>query len=219
MVCHHSIDAQNLWGASNVNPAYVGLPQNFEDIVNHVFAAHGISTPLTNYFCNPYSIDFPKSYNKTPAVIINYTNKVDSCNCGRFAALKQEAHALAYDTLSFSSMNQFFKDNYYDSLTSILWTGLQHCDSSFVDSCIQIWGPADDLPLRPGKFAKNNIQPDDDCTTPTIESVSYITSVTQIILKSITRLMQVQTASSMFSTNLAHMFIFQVLPVAMNRNY
>lgn len=136
MVCHNSITPSQPYGASTVNPSYGGAPQSFEEVINHVFNAYGIHTlPGDNYFCNPFTIDYPKPFEHNPAFAVNYTNALDSCACGRYASLKIEATSLGYDTLSFSSMNGFFNTHYNDSLTSVLWDGLQQCSSLYRDTC------------------------------------------------------------------------------------
>src|SRR5207245_6369442 len=68
MVCHNSINSNNPSGATNVNPALLPVnPPNFDSIVNHVFALIFIATlPGNNYFCNPYTIDYPKPFNSNP---------------------------------------------------------------------------------------------------------------------------------------------------------
>lgn len=140
MVCHNSITPQQPYGASNVRPSYVGMPQNFEQVINRVLTNHGIDTSATtNYFCNPYTIDFPKPYGKNPPLFVNNSNIIDSCGCKRFGELKQEAKALGYDTLTLSGsqgMNKFLQSNYQDSLTNTLWVGLQRCTQALKDTCI-----------------------------------------------------------------------------------
>jgi len=144
MVCHNSTDVQHTSGASDVNPSYQGTPQNFEDIINHVFAQYGISTSAdSNYFCNPYSVDYPKPYNGfQPPMATNYSNKIDTCGCNRFAALKSEAAQAGFDTLTLNGsngMNKFLMDNYHDSLTLTLWNGLQKCNNEMLkDTCYSL---------------------------------------------------------------------------------
>ena len=136
IICHNSVTPQQPYGASTVNPAYVGNPRRFEDVINNVFNANGILTiPGDNYYCNPFTVTYPKPFGVNPPVSVNYTNKLDSCACGRFKTLKTEAAAAGYNPLNFSSMNLFLQTNYNDSLTLILWTGFQKCDSSFIDTC------------------------------------------------------------------------------------
>src|SRR5205085_1089604 len=137
-VCHHSLDQQHPLGASTVKPSYSGQPQSFEQVVNQVFAQHGIYTlPGDHYFCNPFSVDFPKPYGKNPPLMVNNTNVLDSCACKRYALLQAEALQASpgYDTSSITSMNQFLWLNYYDTITAPLWNGLKKCKDMFHDSC------------------------------------------------------------------------------------
>lgn len=143
MVCHNSIDGNNPNGASNVNPAVMPVnPNNFEDIVDNVFAENGIATlPGNNYFCNPYSVDFPKPYNNNPALFLKQSATVDSCNCSQFALIVAGAKAAGYDTSSFNSMNAYLLANYGDTLAEPLWQGLNACPgySFHRDTCLY-WG-------------------------------------------------------------------------------
>jgi YD repeat-containing protein len=142
LVCNNSRDAQHPWGASNVRPGYAGSPQNFEQVINTVLNSYSMYTP-PNFFCNPYTIDFPKPYGKNPPVTVNNSNKIDSCACNQFHKLKLEAQAASYDTLSFTSMNLFLQTNYNDSVSAILWEGLQRCNQLYADSCWYTYGPSD----------------------------------------------------------------------------
>jgi hypothetical protein len=136
MICRNSITPQQPYGASTVNAAYVGNPRSFEAVINNVFNNNGIQTvPGDHYFCNPFTVDFPKPFGLNPPLSVNYTNKLDSCACNRFAVIKTEAVNAGYNPASLSSMNQFLKINYNDTLTAVLWTGLQSCDSSYMDTC------------------------------------------------------------------------------------
>lgn len=136
MICHNSQTATQPYGASNVNPAYSGNPRTFESVINNVFNSYGISTAGYNYYyCNPYTIDFPKPFGLNPPVAINYVNKLDSCNCGRYEILKMEAASKGYNPFSFSGLNQFLRAHYNDTLTLTLWTGLKKCKNSYTDTC------------------------------------------------------------------------------------
>ena len=102
MVCHLSIDGSDPQGASNVNPANLpASPSTFEGIINHVFADSGIATlPGNHYFCNPYTVDYPKPYGKNPPLLVTGRGSVDTCNCRQFAMLKTAAHTAGFDTSS-----------------------------------------------------------------------------------------------------------------------
>ncbi|HEY4062666.1 MAG TPA: DUF6443 domain-containing protein, partial [Puia sp.] len=139
MVCHNSIDARDPAGASNVNPSLLPVaPANFEDIINHVFSQYGLATlPGNNYFCNPYSIDYPKPYNSNPPLFVNSRASVDTCNCQQFSSLKVAAKAAGFDSTSMSSMNTYLLANYNDTVSLTLWQGLQHCNGNHwsYDTC------------------------------------------------------------------------------------
>jgi len=134
MICHNSISSTQPYGASTVNPSYGGAPRSFEDVVNNVFRVRGIKDSINKggYFCNPFSIDFPKPYGLNPQVAVNYTHTLDDCACKQYAILKEEAGTAAN---SFSTMNQFLRTNYNDTLTWVLWQGLQKCDTAYRDTC------------------------------------------------------------------------------------
>lgn len=130
MVCHNSINVANPTGATNVNPAVMPTnPNNFEDIINHVFAQYGIVTvPGNNYFCNPYTVDAPKPYNTNPPTVVRTSTYIDSCGCGQFALVKSAAKVAGYDTTSLSSMNTYLRITYNDTLTTPVWQGLLRCN-------------------------------------------------------------------------------------------
>ena len=137
-VCQHSQTALQPYGASTVNPDYTGTPQSFEAVINQVFAQNSIVNNIadSNYFCNPFTVDAPKPFGTNTPLFVNYSTQIDSCNCGRFAALKSLASKSGgYNTNSFSSMNQFFAANYHDTLTLALWQSLQNCSQLYTDTC------------------------------------------------------------------------------------
>ena len=163
-VCNNSKSSQQPYGSSNVPPTYSGTPQNFEQVINSVFEANNIYTlPGNHYYCNPFTIDYPKPYGLNPPVATNYSNIIDSCNCLRFAELKLEAGA---DSSSFASMNNFLILNYHDSLSMKLWEGLQYCTGR--DSCNYILSPAT---LEEGGAYRQS------CPPPIIYSASWTDGV------------------------------------------
>ncbi|MCP9751013.1 DUF6443 domain-containing protein [Ferruginibacter sp. HRS2-29] len=172
-VCTHSITPQQMYGASNVAPSYAGSPQSFEEVINGVFATHGIHTvPGNNYYCNPFTIDFPKPYGLNPSIAVNNSNVIDSCACGRFAALKLEAGA---DSSTFISMNHFLNVNYHDSLTLPLWQALQLCNG--VSNCnYTLIAATDTLPIlgRPQSLAPTNNVGTTGCEKPVIYSADWV---------------------------------------------
>ncbi|MEO6498711.1 MAG: hypothetical protein ABIN95_06850, partial [Mucilaginibacter sp.] len=179
MVCYKSASAQQPYGYSSVSPAYAGLPGGFEEIIAHVFKQNGIATaPDSNYFCNPYTIDFPKPFGKNPPFSVNYVNSLDSCGCRRFAVLQSEARAAGFDTSTLTGLNglnRFLITRYKDSLTPLLWQGLQKCTAGlFKDSCYKVitrpgypYTPASSRAARPAPGG------DPVCPTPVINSVFY----------------------------------------------
>ncbi len=137
-VCHHAQTVFQPYGASTVNPSFIGSPQSFEQVINQVLASNGIVTNVadSNYFCNPFSVESPKPFGKNAPLFTNYTNHIDSCGCSRFATLKQEAtQAGGYNVSNITSMNQFLRANYNDTLSLIVWEGLQQCSSLYHDTC------------------------------------------------------------------------------------
>ena len=140
LVCRNSQNLSQPYGASNVNPSYLGLPQNFEQIINFVLDSAGIDTlGHSGYFCNPYTIDFPKPYGHNPQVFINYANTIDSCGCVRFQELLLEAYSQSVDTSLLSSFNNYLVLNYGDTISNTLWQGLKKCKYAFDDSCHTIY--------------------------------------------------------------------------------
>jgi RHS repeat-associated protein len=139
MVCKNSVNTNNPSGASNVNPALMPkVPANFEYIINRVLARNFIDTLAnTAYFCNPYTIDYPKAFNANPPVFVNEKATLDSCNCKQFGIIKTTAKAAGFDTLSLSSMNSYLWANYSDSISQTLWQGLLLCNSNswYLDTC------------------------------------------------------------------------------------
>jgi RHS repeat-associated protein len=146
-VCHQSIDAADPNGASNVSPFKHADPASFEQVVDSVFLHYGIDVfdslggHPSYYFCNPYTVDYPKPDSLNPPQFATYSPTVDSCNCLQWHALKAAAAAVGFDSTSMHSMNTYLQANYNDSLSKTLWTGLQECYSQaswnkayFVDS-------------------------------------------------------------------------------------
>jgi RHS repeat-associated protein len=152
-VCHQSQTAFQPYGASTVNPNYTGTPQSFEQVINQVFTSNSIVSNIadSNYFCNPFSVEAPKPFGKNAPLFTNYTNHIDSCGCSRFATLKQEAtQAGGYNVSSMTSMNQFLRANYNDTLSLTVWQGLQQCSSLYRDTCSLTTMVIREEPMRAG---------------------------------------------------------------------
>lgn len=141
-VCKLSTNAENPNGASNVNPAFHAAdPATFEQVVDSVLHARGIDvfddtvgTHAPYYFCNPYTIDYPKAFGQNPPQFATFSPTVDSCNCAHWHSLKTTAAEAGYDSTNMHSMNSYLQTNYNDSVTLILWTGLQSCNGKNWDS-------------------------------------------------------------------------------------
>ncbi|MEO6549320.1 MAG: LamG-like jellyroll fold domain-containing protein [Ferruginibacter sp.] len=181
IVCHNSTTLQQPFGYS-VNTTNTTLPNGFESVIDNVFRQQGImSRGDSNYFCNPFTIDFPKLPGKNPPLYTNNTNIIDSCACKRFSILKQEAKLAGFDTLTLTGtlgMNQFLFLNYKDSLPTILWQGLQKCNAGlFKDTCYN-------FPATPGypytpiiPYGANASYP---CPIPSIINVGYLNNTTSV---------------------------------------
>jgi hypothetical protein len=144
MVCHASVNSLQPYGASTVNPNFIGNPRSFEDIVNHVFAlpAYNIPSniPDSNYFCNPFTIDAPKAYGQNIPLFANISKQVDSCNCLQYDSLlvyAAEANYINYATPTLKGFNQYLLATYQDTISTVLWNGLQNCSLLFTDTCFR----------------------------------------------------------------------------------
>ena len=162
-VCINGSDAANPYGSSTVNPSYVGTPRSFEEVINQVYAAHGINPPK-DYYCNPYVIEFPKPYGKNSNFIKDITTQVDSCACARFSVIASQASGAGYNPSVLSSINQYLLLNYQDTLTPVLHQALLNCgsyyqwvcDTILVDSLVSCYDPdpcVTDCLLRPAKVS------------------------------------------------------------------
>jgi YD repeat-containing protein len=125
-VCEKGQDAAHPYGSSTVAPSTPqdGTPRSFSDVVNQVFTANGLTV---GQFCNPFEITFPKPYAANPVIIPEYTSQLDTCACNQFATLSQAASTAGYNPSSLSSLNRYLDSVYQDTLTQVLFTGLQQC--------------------------------------------------------------------------------------------
>lgn len=137
-VCKKGSDAANPEGSSDVAPGTPndGNPRSFEEVINSVFATYGIAkTDL----CNPYVIEFPKPYGKSPQFTASLVSQLDTCLCTRFTQLKNEATAAGFNPSVLSSLNQFFRNKYGDTITTALFNAYSHCSElgtvSYITSC------------------------------------------------------------------------------------
>src|SRR5436190_4026912 len=125
-VCINGSDAANPYGSSNVRPGVTTGPLSFEEVINNAFATQGISR---SNLCNPYMIEWPKPYGKSPKLFQELTGTVDSCACANFALIKGLAIASEYDPSQLPQLNEFLWSKYQDTLTQVLFNALQNCNS------------------------------------------------------------------------------------------
>ncbi len=127
-VCQRGSDAANPMGSSTVAPGQVSptLPNSFEQVISQVFTTYGINQ-RNNYFCNPYTIEFPKPYGKNPVVAQEYTNTVDSCACKHFDSLKVRVQQAGGNPNFLPSINGYLVTNGMDTLTPVLHQALLGC--------------------------------------------------------------------------------------------
>jgi RHS repeat-associated protein len=126
-VCIAGSDAANPYGSSNVPPGYSGpAPQSFEAVIHAVFSNHGIPKSA---LCNPYVIEWPKPYGKSPRMIQSLINEVDECACTNFSAVKAQAQTAGYNPDSLPSLNEYLQRRYEQTLTPALFAALQNCST------------------------------------------------------------------------------------------
>ncbi len=127
-VCIKGSNAANPYGSSTVAPTTPndGSPRSFEEVINIVLAQYSISR---DYFCNPYTIEFPKPYGKGPKLTKDVITLIDTCTCNRMTQLKAEASSAGYNPASFTSFNQYLLNKYSDTLTLALYNSFGKCDS------------------------------------------------------------------------------------------
>jgi YD repeat-containing protein len=132
-VCLKGSNPANPNGSSNVAPETPqdGKPRSFEEIINAVLTQYAIAK---TDFCNAFVIEFPKPYGKGPKFVNEVTTAVDTCNCNQYAKLKTEAQVKGFNPMLLSSLNQYLKNQYGDTITVALFNGLQHCNE-LKDGC------------------------------------------------------------------------------------
>ena len=127
-VCIKGSDASNPYGSSTVNPTTPvdGSPRSFEEVINEVFA-NPIYNISKDYYCNPYTIEFPKPYGKNPVFVQELITVVDSCACARFSVISAQAIAAGADPSNLSSLNIYLQQQYQQTLTPALHQALLNC--------------------------------------------------------------------------------------------
>jgi RHS repeat-associated protein len=133
-VCEKGQNEANPWGSSSVAPSYPqdGTPRSFSAVIAAVFAAYNI--PVGQY-CNPFVITSPKPYGENPVLTPEMMTTVDSCACNQFAAISQAATTAGYNPASLSSLNAYLEATYQDSLTQVVYNGLQQCSVLGTQGC------------------------------------------------------------------------------------
>ncbi len=139
LVCQYGTDGANPFGSSSVSPAHAGASDtSFEEVVKTVLTNVGISEGL---YCNPYYIEYPKPYNKNVLVTKQSISAIDTCNCSQFTKLKTEITGAGYNIDSLSSINRYLLATYQDTISAILYQGLQNCGHFWETNCHQTgWG-------------------------------------------------------------------------------
>lgn len=125
-VCQKGTDGANLYGSSTVSPANAGATfTSFEQVVNWVLDSAGIAK--NTLYCNPYGIEWPKPYNKNQPMSAQLVSVLDTCTCTQWNWLKQQITAAGYSTGSLTTINQYLLTTYQDTITAVLYNGLQQC--------------------------------------------------------------------------------------------
>ena len=128
-VCEKGQDQSNPYGSSNVAPTWPndGTPRTFEAVINSVLHSYGIDT--TNQYCNPFVVSWPKPYGANPPLTTEVMSGIDTCSCKQFAKISAAATTAGYNPAVLSSLNAYLNNTYHDSLTQVVFTGLQQCAS------------------------------------------------------------------------------------------
>ncbi len=133
-VCEKGSDQNNPYGASTVAPATPvdGSPRSFEEVINNALLQNSINK---NNLCNAFVIDYPKPYSKGPVMYADFVATVDTCNCRRFKTIQQEAQAAGYNTSNLTSLNQYLRLTYNDTITQVMYNSLSVCSVFGVSNC------------------------------------------------------------------------------------
>jgi RHS repeat-associated protein len=128
-VCEKGQDQANPYGSSTVatNWPSDGAARNFEAVINPILKSYGIDT--TQQYCNPFTVTWPKPYGANPAVSNELMSGIDTCSCKQFAVISAAATTAGYTPSSLSSLNTYLNLTYHDTLTQVVFNGLQSCSS------------------------------------------------------------------------------------------
>ncbi|UAY53240.1 RHS repeat domain-containing protein [Ferruginibacter albus] len=123
-VCERSIDVNNPYGSSNAPNTPTGNYSSFEDVITDVFASVNPPIDISN-FCNPYVIESPKPYGKSPQLIPTITDHIDDCYCTQFSQIKEQIAG----HINYFSVNAYLKQEYGQTITEDLYNALEdYCD-------------------------------------------------------------------------------------------
>lgn len=166
-VCEKGQDESNPYGASNIAPnaPHSGADTSFEQAITRIFGIYHINI---DQLCNPFVIDYPKPYSKGPVFTKEVMGTVDSCACKQFAAISQAAAQAGYTPSNLSSLNQYLNLKYQDTLTPVLFAGMQHCSvlGTTVGDCHLDWSIAKGI-CNPGVKGSCTTPPSNATVTPT----------------------------------------------------
>ncbi|KYP14059.1 MAG: hypothetical protein A1D16_08915, partial [Flavihumibacter sp. CACIAM 22H1] len=136
VICKTGTDAAHPFGSSTVPPAFSGATYtSFDQVVNTVFQNAGISLSL---LCNPYSIEFPKPYANSPLLSKQYTSGLEDCNCTQYNTILDEIINNEGSTSSLTQINNYLRVKYKDTISLVLYQGLQNCYQYSLYNCRQV---------------------------------------------------------------------------------
>jgi len=118
------------------------------------------------YYTLPQSQLLPSFLQCVPIV-----TTIDTCNCKQYAQVYNRAIAAGYSGTSLSSLNQYFKSTYGDTLSQGMYDGLQHCSDI---GKIIAGGPVTDTVTKT-YYATSSVIVNDEVNSPHSESVDTTT--------------------------------------------
>lgn len=136
VVCRNGTDGAHPFGSSTVAPAYAGSTYtSFEQAINFVLDSAGIAKSL---YCNAYTIEFPKPYGKGPVASRQYISGIEDCNCNQYNTILNEITTKGGSTASLTTINNYLRNKYQDTISLVLYQGLQKCWQNFLYNCRQV---------------------------------------------------------------------------------
>jgi RHS repeat-associated protein len=159
-VCILSSDDQNLYGASNIpatSSSYATATfKNFEEIIYQAFAAHSPRIEVTN-LCNPFAIEWPKPYGKSPSMVEDVSDKIEGCNCQEFEKIKIDATAHSVNVNNLTALNVYLQAKYGETISETLFTALQQCITLRSEVCVTDSNPIYHTNCYPSYKQSNNL--------------------------------------------------------------